>query len=102
MFVIQVVTTIGCIISTGINVRSYRRWRREVDETEAFAAMIARANLALIERSIGWLTCDDCSTTLGPHSGIGFAPDPDARAGTAVLCGACGRARTSRNEPGMS
>lgn len=90
LFVIQVVTTLGCIASIWINMRAWRRWNRHA-ETDRTIARRASVTLALVlERFGAFIDCDDCGVRLDINDSVGVGvTDTDGHPEVQLYCPNC-------------
>lgn len=97
MIVYQMVATAACVGALIVNVRSFRRWSREVPEARE-AVFRTTVTLALVlERLAPFLDCDECGGHIDARiggSGVGVVVEDDHHA-VRLYCAACSPARTS-------
>lgn len=103
LFVVQVATSIGCIVSIGINWRAWRRWNAaaagvapDLMRATTAVAMAQAIAYGVIDRCHPYLSCDQCGATISHADGCAVTPsDPltGHPSGIRIVCGPCAPAR---------
>lgn len=90
LFVIQIVTTVGCIGSIWINMRAWRRWNRDAEQ-DRLIAQRATVTLALVLDRLGpFINCDQCGARLDIAEQVGVGvTDHDGQPAVQLYCSEC-------------